>query len=272
MRKPRSLDFASLLDPAICGDIIESMGERDGSRDASTMTEQQKAQFRENHRRVQEQMGDAARRAGREPGEVRLMAVTKMFPESAVETAWRSGITLFGENRVQEAERKYAEWLGKLELHLIGHLQRNKAKVASRIAGWVDSVDKAATAEALDRAAAGRGRTVNILLEYNSSGEESKFGVRGEEELLRLVESCAKLTNLRIRGVMTLGPFTEDLGRIRRAFERTRLLYEKAVSRFPDLAMDTLSMGMSGDFELAIEEGSTMVRVGSALFGARPSA
>jgi len=248
------------------------MGEADTSGDHSDIGEERKAQFQENHRRVRQRMHDAARRAGRDPAGVRLMAVTKTFPEAVVETAWRGGITLFGENRVQEAERKYAEWLGKLELHLIGHLQRNKAKTASRIAGWVDSIDKIATAEALNRAASEQARTVNILLEYNSSGEESKFGVRGEEELLELMESCSELTNLRVRGLMTLGPFTDDLPRIRRAFEQTRLLYEKAVSRFPDLPLDTLSMGMSGDFELAIEEGSTMIRVGSALFGARPAA
>ena len=248
------------------------MGESDTGADDSKMSEEREAQFRENHRKVRERMHDAARRAGRDPARVRLMAVTKTFPESVIETARRGGIDLFGENRVQEAERKYAEWLGRLELHLIGHLQRNKAKTAASIAGWVDSIDKIATAEALNRAAAEQNRTTNILLEYNSSGEESKFGVRGEEELLELMASCSELPNLRIRGLMTLGPFTEDVPRIRRAFEQTRLLYEKALSRFPDLPLDTLSMGMSADFELAIEEGSTMIRVGSALFGARPAA
>jgi pyridoxal phosphate enzyme (YggS family) len=225
--------------------------------------------FLENLQRVNRRLARAARRSGREPSEIRLMAVTKTFPESVVETAWRCGITLFGENRVQEAEEKYSHWLEKLEVHLVGHLQRNKAKKAARVFSWVDSIDKLETAVALDSEAAKLGKTVNILLEFNSSGEESKYGVRTQSELLDLAAGCRDMAHLRIRGLMTLGPYTDRVSRIRTAFRQTRSLYESMAREYGDLPLDTLSMGMSGDFETAVEEGSTMVRLGTALFGAR---
>lgn len=233
------------------------------------MNSEWEASFRENRRGIAERMSGAAHRAGRSPEDVRLMAVTKTFPSEVIEAALRIGITLFGENRVQEARDKYSLRKGELELHLIGHLQRNKAKSAAEIADWVDSIDKVETAAALESEAAKRQRLINVLLEYNSSGEETKFGVGGADELWRLVDGCLKMRHLSIRGLMTIGPLTAERSRICRAFEKTRRLFEETRERYPDLPIDTLSMGMSGDFEAAIEEGSNMIRIGSALFGSR---
>jgi PLP dependent protein len=217
---------------------------------------------------VRRRMDAAARRAGRNPSDVRLMAVTKTFPREAVLEALEAGLGLFGENRVQEAEEKYAEVPGRPELHLIGHLQRNKAKAASGLFSCVQSIDKLETAEALDVRCAERGVGMDVLLELNTSGEESKSGFLDRDCLLRCLDAMRRLGHLRVRGLMTVGPLGGDETRIRESFTRLRMLYEELkAGGVPGL--DTLSMGMSGDFEVAIEEGSTLVRVGTALFGSR---
>jgi pyridoxal phosphate enzyme (YggS family) len=233
------------------------------------MHPQSDREFEHNLERVKERLDRAARRSGRDASAVRIMAVAKTFPATFVEMAWRCGVTLFGENRVQEAERKYIRLPEELELHLVGHLQRNKARKAAAIFSWVDSVDKIETAAALESEAGKLGKTIDILLEFNSSGEETKFGVKTEEQLLSLAARCREWAHLRVRGLMTLGPYTGEESRIRAAFRQTRLLFEKAARECPALPFDTLSMGMSGDFEVAVEEGSTMVRLGTALFGPR---
>jgi pyridoxal phosphate enzyme (YggS family) len=233
------------------------------------------SEIRKNRSSIMERIAEAARRAGRDPAEVRLMAVTKTHSEATVRSALESGLTLFGENRVQEAVgkydvRKYAGLTDRLELHLIGHLQRNKAKLAAGFFHWVQSIDKLETAAVLDKWAGESGRKVNILIEVNTSGEESKFGLRDENDLWPLAEGINGLGNLSLRGLMTIGPFTSEEKRIRSSFSRLRELYRRMKDSFPRLSCDTLSMGMSGDYELAIEEGSTLVRVGTALFGRRP--
>jgi pyridoxal phosphate enzyme (YggS family) len=159
--------------------------------------------------------------------------------------------------------------LESVDLHLIGHLQRNKAKLAAQTFSWVQSIDKRETAAVLDRWAGIEGRRIDILLEVNTSGEESKFGVRNENELWHLVEESAGFENLQLRGLMTLGPLTQNTERIRASFANLRRLYEKAQEKFPELPLDTLSMGMSGDYEIAVAEGATMVRIGTAIFGRR---
>ena len=221
---------------------------------------------------VKDRIRNAAQKAGREPSEVRLMAVTKGFPREAVEAAIASGITLLGENRVQEAELKYAEIPGPYELHLIGHLQRNKARTASGLFSCVQSLDKIETAEALETRLAEQGKVMEVLLELNTSGEESKSGFRSREEMLSSLESLGHLPHLRLCGLMTVGPLTEDKDRVRRSFASLRKLFEEIRSggSFPGFAV--LSMGMSGDFEIAIEEGATIVRIGTALFGQRGQA
>ncbi|MBN1834791.1 MAG: YggS family pyridoxal phosphate-dependent enzyme [Spirochaetales bacterium] len=235
--------------------------------------------MRENLERVRERIARAAQGCGRDAGEVRIMAVTKTHPVETVRAAWQAGVRLFGENRIQEAEGKYAPLLrasadeggldGGLSLHLIGHLQRNKARAAASLFGCVQSIDKVETAEALERHCGEAGRVMDVLLELNTSGEESKFGCGSEGELRGVLERILPLEHLRVRGLMTVGPFTEDQGRIRSAFARLAALYARLREEYPQLSLDTLSMGMSGDFEAAVQEGATMVRLGTVLFGPR---
>ena len=228
-----------------------------------------KEQIQRNFERITARIGEAAHRAGRDPGEVRFMAVTKTLPQSTVEAALECGVRLFGENRVQEAVEKYHDLRESVELHLIGHLQRNKAKVAAGFFDWVLSVDKSETAEHLNKRAAEEGKRIAVLLEVNTSGEESKFGVRTEDDLWPLIEHIIPLDHIEMRGLMTIGPFTDDERLLRTSFSHLRRLFEKAKGLFPRLPFDTLSMGMSNDYEIAVEEGSTLVRIGTALFGSR---
>ena len=216
---------------------------------------------------VEERIVRAARKAGRDPSDIRLMAVTKGFPKETVQAAIAAGIVLLGENRVQEAELKYAEISGNYELHLIGHLQSNKAWRATALFSCVQSIDKPETAMALESRLAERGKTIDVLLELNTSGEASKSGFRSREELLSSLDPIAQLPHLRLRGLMTVGPLTEDATFVRQSFAKLRGLFEEIKPKLPDFTV--LSMGMSGDFEMAIEEGSTIVRIGSALFGPR---
>jgi hypothetical protein len=198
------------------------------------------------------------------------MAVTKTYDRDTVLAAYAGGLRVFGENRVGEAREKYVEMPDDLELHLIGHLQTNKAKDGARLFRWVDSIDSFHTAEALEKKLSGEEKTVDILLEINTSGEDSKNGYRSFDKALEEAEAILGLSRLRLRGLMTIGPLTEDRERTRRAFALLRDYFVKMQTVFPHLPIDTLSMGMSSDFEIAVEEGATLVRVGSALFGERP--
>ena len=218
---------------------------------------------------VQERISAAARRAGRDRSSIRLMAVTKGFPQQVVLDARAAGLSLFGENRVQEAEQKFFDQTAGLELHLIGHLQRNKARAASGLFACVQSIDKVDTAQALDARCEERGRSMDILLELNTSGEPSKSGFLSRQDLIDGLHTIGKLPHLRVRGLMTVGPLSDDVQRIRAAFASLRGVFEEIRAGGGLSFFDTLSMGMSGDFEIAIEEGATLVRVGTALFGSR---
>jgi pyridoxal phosphate enzyme (YggS family) len=218
---------------------------------------------------IRERIAASALRAGRDPAAVRMMAVTKSFPRSTVEEALAAGLTLFGENRVAEAAAKYAGFANACELHLIGHLQRNKAAAAAGLFGCVQSIDKPETAEALARYCEALGRSMDVLIEYNTSGEASKSGVTDRGGLNVCLDSVRALPALRLRGLMTVGPIGDDTFAVRRAFGLLRRLFEEVRAERKPEAFDTLSMGMSGDFEAAVEEGATLVRLGTALFGAR---
>jgi len=221
---------------------------------------------------VRDRIAAAAARSGRAAADVRLMAVTKTFPRETVLAAAAAGLGLFGENRVQEAEEKFTDIGLDCELHLIGHLQRNKAKTAAGLFSWVQSIDKTETARALDSRCAERGSTMNVLLELNTSGEQSKSGFLSRDDLLAALDAIRGLEHLRLRGLMTVGPLTTDETAVRGSFAALRTLFEEIRTAHGLAGFDTLSMGMSGDFEIAIEEGSTLVRIGSALFGHRETA
>lgn len=218
---------------------------------------------------ILERIDSAASRSGRNARDVRLMAVTKTKPAELIREAYGAGLRLFGENRVQEALSKYPGLPDDLELHLIGHLQRNKAKQAADLFSWVESIDKADTATALEKHSAESDKSMNILLEVNTSGEDSKSGFISEKDVYDFLESFDEYPHLKLRGLMTIGPYGGDEKLIRSSFRSLKNLFDSLNEELGEEKMDTLSMGMSSDFELAVEEGSTLVRVGTLLFGSR---
>ena len=195
------------------------------------------------------------------------MAVTKTRSRERVLEAYDAGIRLFGENRVQEAVAKFEPMIPGGRLHLVGHLQRNKAKAAALRFDEIESIDKTETIDALLRHLPEGHGGFDILVEVNTSGEASKSGVEGADALRELVEDIGKRERVNVRGLMTIGPFTEDKSRVRGAFESLRNLLPIVTVEFGMVDAQTLSMGMSGDFELAIEEGATRIRLGTVLFG-----
>ena len=226
----------------------------------------------ENIEHVQQRIRRACDRSGRAPADVRLIAVSKTMPAECVRQAYAAGLREFGENRVQEAAAK-RQALSDLDAvwHLIGHLQSNKAKQARQLFDWIHSVDSLPLAEKIDRSAAAPGRKLPVLIEVHLGEEAGKFGVE-EDDLVRLAEQVGALPSLELRGLMTLPPFFDNPEDVRPHFRRLRELAARIEARnLPGVSMRELSMGMSHDFEVAIEEGATIVRVGTALFGARRS-
>ena len=219
---------------------------------------------------VRDRIDAACARSGRTPSEVTLVGVSKTQPASAVREAFAAGLRDFGENRVQEAEEKAGALAdlraAGLRWHLIGHLQGNKAKKAGTLFDVVHSVDDASLGARLDRAAAEQGRVLPVLVQVDLAGEATKFGLE-ESGLFATLESLRGLAALRVEGLMVLPPYFDDPEATRPFFSRLRALRDQAVAR--GLSGGQLSMGMSHDFEVAIEEGATFVRVGTALFGAR---
>jgi PLP dependent protein len=222
---------------------------------------------------VRERISSAARRVGRDPAVITLMAVSKTFPPEAIREAHAAGIRVFGENRVQEFAGKVdalrdlpgADW------HLIGHLQSNKATKAAELFGAIDSVDSAKLAEKLNAAAQAAAKTLPVLIEINVGGEAAKSGVAPHsEELERILIAAPAWTHLAIRGLMTVPPYSEDPECARPFFRKLREIRDEIAARkLPGIVLEVLSMGMSHDFEVAIEEGATCVRVGTAIFGER---
>jgi pyridoxal phosphate enzyme (YggS family) len=223
----------------------------------------------DNIRRVRGAMAEAARRSGRSPTAIRLMAVTKTVDDARILAAMRAGVEFIGENYVQEAKRKI-EKLGKSsEWHLIGRLQTNKAKVAVHLFDMIHSVDRLELAVELDRRARTAGRIIPILIEVNVSGEESKSGTP-RSSALDLIRRVAPLENLSIRGLMTMPPWFDDPEESRLYFRALRELRDRiAGEAIPRVEMQELSMGMTDDYVVAIEEGATIVRIGRGIFGER---
>jgi len=230
----------------------------------------------ENLARLEDQVSAACLRAGRRRGEVELMAVSKTFPASAIEEAAKLGLSLFGENRVQEFAGKTAELEAlrprdtPIRVHLIGHLQSNKAARAAELFDGIDSLDSVKLAERLNDAAGKLGKRLPVLIEVKLSPEETKAGVDPESaEAAALLERLQDFANLEARGLMTIAPWGAPESTTRECFRALRTLRDGWARTHSRLALDVLSMGMSGDFALAIEEGATRIRIGTALFGKR---
>src|SRR5581483_3705497 len=230
----------------------------------------------ENRGRVRAQIETAARRAGRSPDEITLVAVSKTFPVEAILEAWRAGAREIGENRVEEASEKIPAVNrqlpdGKIRWHLIGHLQRRKARNAIALFDLVQSVDTLRLAETMNRHAAAAGKQVPILLQVNIGNDPQKFGFVPEPRaaFLREVEKITALPNLRVRGLMTIGPLVAAAEQARPFFRALRLLRDELARQFPNAEWQELSMGMTDDYAVAIEEGATIVRIGRAIFGQR---
>ncbi len=231
------------------------------------------AALRHNLDAIRARIDAACRAVGRDPGEVRLLPVSKTVDESRLRQAHAIGIREFGENKVQEAMGKWEAMadLPDLRWALIGHLQTNKAKYAARFASEFQALDSLRVAEALDAQLQKQGRALDVLVQVNTSGEATKFGLT-PEEVPGFVRQLPAFASLRVRGLMTLALFSDDEAKVRPCFVRLRELRERLRQDAPEgIAMDELSMGMSGDFELAIAEGATTVRVGTAIFGNRPT-
>ena len=219
-------------------------------------------------------MAGAARRAKRTPEEVTLMAVSKMVEPERIRQAYEADVRVFGENRVQEFEEKAGalKGLGGCEWHLVGHLQSNKAVKAAELFDGIDSVDSLRLAQKLNAAAVQLNRKIKVLIEINIGGEATKSGVEANsQELEQILRAAPQLYALQIGGLMTIPPFTDDPEGARPYFQRLRELRDQIARRkLPQVQTAVLSMGMSHDFEIAIEEGSTRVRIGTAIFGERP--
>lgn len=227
----------------------------------------------DNIAQIHERITHAVARAGRNADDIALMAVSKTKPAHAIEEAYRAGIRLFGENRVQEFAEKQPAFtnLVDAQFHLIGHLQSNKSGKAAALFHAIDSVDSLKLAERLNASAQAEDKILPILIEINIGGEEQKAGIApGSKELESLLAAAPQLTSLSIRGLMTVPPHTDDPECVRPFFKKLRELRDQiAAQKLPRVGMHVLSMGMSHDFEVAIEEGSSCVRVGTAIFGER---
>ena len=225
--------------------------------------------LRENLQEVEERIQEACRRAGRDRSEVTLVAVSKTKPVAILQEAYDLGVRVFGENKVQEIREKYEALPKDIEWHMIGHLQTNKVKYIADKVSLIHSVDSLRLAETIEKEAVKHNRIVDILLEVNVAEEESKFGIK-TSEVLALAENVVQLPHIRLRGLMTIAPFVENPEKNRAIFANLHELYVDIKDKNIDNGtVSILSMGMTNDYEVAIEEGATMVRVGTGIFGAR---
>ena len=222
----------------------------------------------ENLASIQQRIITACERAGRDPSSVNLMAVTKTHPPEMVQPAADAGIVLFGENKIQEAKAKIPQCSGKLRWHFIGHLQSNKARDAVELFEMIQSVDSLPLAQEINKRCEQSGKRMTVLLEVNLAGEASKFGY-APQRLLAELNDLNALPRLEIHGLMTVPPWKPVAEQVRPFFRAARELKQRCEEAL-GAPLPHLSMGMSGDFEVAIEEGATIVRIGTALFGERP--
>lgn len=230
--------------------------------------------IRENIERVYEKIREVCRRVGRDPEEIILVGVTKYADPVQIRQAVEAGLRHIGENKVQQARAKFSVLQNLSESvtrHMIGHLQSNKIKQALELFDLIQSVDSLQLAREIETHAAKRGRNADILIQVNTSGEQQKFGMAPDEVILNL-ENIAKLTHVRVRGLMTMAPFEAPESAIRRCFRDLKSLSGRIQEHFsagPKMTMQYLSMGMTDDFEIALEEGANMLRIGRAIFEKR---
>ena len=223
----------------------------------------------ENLNNIKNLIKEAAEKSHRDPSEVQLVTVTKTVPVSRIQQAIDAGVTIIGENRVQEAKMKFEELNRDVEWHLIGHLQTNKVKIAVELFDLIHSVDREEVAQEIQRRAMALNKKQKVLIQVNTSGEASKSGC-SPEEAEHLIRVISMMENIHIQGLMTIGPLTEDQESVRNSFHLLKTIFlQMKELNLKNVEMKHLSMGMSSDFQLAIEEGSTLVRIGSAIFGAR---
>lgn len=223
----------------------------------------------ENLKKVEEKIEKACERSGRSRSDVTLIAVSKTKPIEMMQEAMQAGVSNFGENKVQEIVKKEVELPKNVEWHLIGHLQRNKVRQIAGKVARIHSVDSLRLAEQIQKEYEKIGETANILIEVNVAKEESKFGLM-PEETEEVIREIAKFPNIKVRGLMTIAPFVENPEENRIHFQNLRkLLVDINAKNIDNISMNELSMGMTGDYEVAIEEGATYVRVGTGIFGSR---
>jgi hypothetical protein len=222
----------------------------------------------DNIKLVRKKIDDKCAEIGRNPNEIKLIAVSKNFSTDSINQAFDAGLREFGENKAQELNSKFDVLGNKVIWHFIGHLQSNKVKFAVRSAEYIHSVDSLSLAKEINKKSEQINKVQKILLQVKTSEEETKSGVESEEELFSLVDSCKELSNVELKGLMTIAPFTDNEEEIRKSFgylcKLKDVLNKKGFKNIKEL-----SMGMTSDFEIAIEEGATMLRIGSAIFGQR---
>lgn len=221
----------------------------------------------ENITSLQEQIDRKCAEVNRNSDEIKLVAVSKTFGTDDIEKVYSEGLRDFGENKAQELSAKYEILGNKITWHFIGHLQRNKVRIVVPAASYIHSVDSLQLASEINKYAVKNNKVQKILLQVKTSEEESKFGIQSKSELFDLARYCKELTNINLEGLMTIAPLTEDKDEIRQSFRQLRKL--KNDLNLNGFDLKELSMGMTSDFELAIEEGATMLRIGSAIFGGR---
>jgi pyridoxal phosphate enzyme (YggS family) len=221
----------------------------------------------ENIKSLRERIKRKCDEADRDSSGIKLIAVSKTFDVADIEEVYKEGLRDFGENKAQELSSKYEKLGDKITWHFIGHLQRNKVHNVVPAAGYIHSVDSLQLASEINKYAARINKVQKVLLQFKTSGEESKFGIKSKNELTELASFSRELSNIKVVGLMTIAPLTEDVNTIRQSFRQLRKLRDDL--NVDGFGLDELSMGMTSDFEIAIEEGATMLRVGSAIFGER---
>ena len=221
----------------------------------------------DNYNKIKEKVNEAAIKCGRKSDEIKIVAVSKTFGEDVIREAINSGIEIFGENRIQEAGKKFGSLPRDFKLHMIGHLQSNKSGEAVKLFDLIHSVDKISTASKLNLEAEKLSKLQSVLLQLKTSDEDTKHGA-ASSEIISIAESILEMKNLRLEGIMSIGPNVADKSVIRKSFTETYKAMNK-INAALNLNLKELSMGMSGDFTIAIEEGASLIRIGTAIFGNR---